>query len=190
MARTSPISPHVFAAALLVTALGACTDAPTALDHEAPLASEAHFARVNDRNGFEAFQVAFDDGFICQGDPNVWTELTGQLKLASASPRPGGGVRIVEILSNGRISLSGNGKTLSSAMAGTLVIDVNAAGEVERMTFPGSNGVFTAPGWGRILAETGHLALDGQGNLIRETGWHDVFGSNPNAAKLCAFLND
>lgn len=182
MTRTTSLSASALVATLLVSALGACANTPTAPDDEALL------AKVNGTNGFEVFHIAYNDDFICQGNPDVWTELTGYIKVASVSPRPGGGVRIVEILSHGRITLSGNGKTLSSAMSGTLIIDVNANDEVERMTFPGSNGVFTAPGWGLILVETGHLALDGQGNIIKEAGWHDVFGSNPNVAKLCAYL--
>lgn len=170
------------ATALLALSLAACADGPTAP------APEADLAKLNGSNGFAPFLLEINDDFICAGDPDVWTSLTGYVKVASVSPRPGGGVRIVEILSNGRISLTGNGKTLTSAMSGTAVYEINANDELERITFPGSNGVFTAPGWGRILAETGHLVLDGSGNIIKESGPHEVFGNNPNVAKLCAYL--
>ncbi len=173
---------RISAAALLALSLSACADGPTAP------APAADLAKLNGTNGFAPFLIEFNDNFICEGAPDVWTSLTGYVKVASVSPRPGGGVRIVEILSNGRITLTGNGKTLSSAMGGTVVYEINANDELERITFPGSNGVFTAPGWGRILAETGHLVLDGSGNIISEAGPHEVFGGNPNVAKLCAYL--
>lgn len=173
---------RISAAALLALSLSACADGPTAP------APEADLAKLNGTNGFEPFLLEINDDFICAGNPDVLTTLTGYVKVASVSPRPGGGVRIVETLSNGRITLTVNGKTLSSAMGGTVVYEENAGGELERMTFPGSNGVFTVPGWGRILAETGHLVLDGSGNIISEAGPHEVFGSNPNVAKLCAYL--
>ena len=169
-------------AALLALSLSACADGPTAP------APEANLAKLNGTNGFEPFLLEFTDNVLCVGDPDILTSLTGYVKVASVSPRPGGGVRIVEILSNGRITLTGNGKTLTSAMGGTVVYEKNAGGELERITFPGSNGVFTVPGWGRILAETGHLVLDGNFNIISEAGPHEVFGSTPNAAKLCAYL--
>jgi hypothetical protein len=34
----------------------------------------------------------------------------------------------------------------------------------------------------------GTLIIDGSGNVSRERGQHDVFGNNPDFAKLCAYL--
>lgn len=170
-------------AAAMMLALAACADTPLPTQHT--LQPEA----VSARNGFTALNISFPD-VLCaaHGVPVMWTELTGNLKIASVQQKAGGGVRVVEIISNGRVRLSANGNALQSAMAGTAIYDIDANGNLLTITFPGLNGVFTVPGQGRLAIETGKLVLDGNGNVVLERGPHDVFGSNPDVAKLCAYL--
>ncbi|CAN5754578.1 hypothetical protein BH23GEM3_BH23GEM3_10370 [soil metagenome] len=181
MTRSTTLPARGLATLALAATLVACSDGLLATD------LTPDFAKLNGTNGFELFQVAFPDDEICAGSPIVWTELSGHLKVASVTPRQGGGVVVREIMSNGRITLSAGGKTLSSTMSGQAFYDIDANDDLVSITFVGNNGAFTAPGMGRIIMEVGTLVL-GPGGVLLERGQHDVFGSNPDVAKLCAYL--
>lgn len=182
MTRFTTLSARGLATLALATSLVACSDAALPTDPAPEL------AKLNGTNGFELFQVAYPDDLLCANSPIVWTALSGHLKVAGVTPRQGGGVVVREIMSNGRITLSAGGKTLSSAMSGQAFYDIDANDNLVSITFLGSNGVFTAPGVGRIVVEVGKLVLGPGGDVLLERGQHDVFGSSPDVAKLCAYL--
>lgn len=185
MTHSATPASRIVAAFCLAASLVACADAalPTQSDFDVAVSQ----AKINGNNGFELFQLSFPDDAVCGGNPVVLTELTGYLKVSSVTPRQGGGVIVREIISNGRITLSANGKSLSSAMTGQAFYDIDENDNLISTTFVGSNGAFTVPGMGRIVMEVGKLVMGPSGVLL-ERGQHDVFGSNPNVAKLCTYL--
>jgi hypothetical protein len=187
MQRTIRYPGRLAAGALLVLALAACSETSAPL---APSEGPAQFSRAAAQAGFFPLDIQYSDTEMCadHGGLAVWTVLSGNLKVASVQSRNGGGLRIVEILANGRISLAANGRTLRSALAGTVFYGVDEQDNLVDVTFVGLNGVFTVPGEGRIALETGRLVIDGSGNVVFEAGPHDVFGSDPDVARLCAYL--
>ncbi len=185
MTRSAAYASRIIVALCLATTLVACTDAalPTQSDFDVAMTQN----KINGKNGFELFQLSYPDDVVCGGNPIVLVELSGHLKVSSVTPRQGGGVIVREIISNGRITLSANGKTLSSAMTGQAFYDIDENDNLISTTFVGNNGAFTVPGMGRIAMEVGKLVMGPNGVLL-ERGQHDVFSNNPNVAKLCTYL--
>jgi hypothetical protein len=167
----------------LAAGLTACADAISPWEEPAQASKSANA-------GFEPLDIKFSDPDLCAayGAFPVWTQLSGNLKVASVQPRQGGGLRIVEIVTNGQVLLSTSGKTLRSPLSGTVFYELDADENLQAVTYVGLNGVFTVPGSGRIALETGRLVIDANGAIVFESGPHDVFGSNPDVAKLCAYL--
>jgi hypothetical protein len=184
MQRTLLYPGRLPAAAFLALALTACSDPAAPLEEPLQPSTAAALA------GFFPLDIQYSDPGLCaaHGGFAVWIELSGHLKIASVQSSTGGGLRIVEILANGRIALTANERTLRSRLAGTAFYDVDAQGNLLAVTYVGLNGVFTVPGAGKIALETGRLVVDGSGNILFEAGPHDVFGSDPDVAKLCAYL--
>jgi hypothetical protein len=175
---------HRTFAPLLALAIAACADPA------APWEAPQHSASASPKAGFFPLDIQFPDPDLCaaHGGFTVWTALSGNLKIATVQQKQNGGIRVVEALANGEITLNGGGATLRSPLAGTVFYDVDADDNLAYVTFVGLNGAFTVPGAGRVALETGRLVIDGSGNIIFERGPHDVFGSSPNVEKLCAHL--
>lgn len=189
MQRSSRHGRHFPVAAFLVLLASACTEPAAPYDDAAQFSSAGSAASAAPAAGFFPLDIQYSDPDLCaaHGGFPVATALSGNLKIASVQQR-GGGVRIVEVLANGRIVLSANGRTLSSPLAGAVFYDVDVDNNLTGVTYVGLNGVFTVPRVGRIALETGRLVLDGTGAIVFESGPHDVFGSSPDVARLCGYL--
>jgi len=179
---TSSLPASAFMAVLVATATG-CTEPA------APFGEPAQLSMAASPAGFFPLDLQFSDPSLCaaHGGFSVQTALSGNLKIASVQQR-GGAVRVVEVLANGRVTLTANGRTVGSPLAGTVFYELDAQDNLTGVTFVGLNGVFTVPRMGRIALETGRLVLDGNGDITFEAGPHDVFGSNPDVAGLCGYL--
>lgn len=183
------LTPAVFMA-LLVTVVAGCSELAAPYDEAvAPYGELARFSKAASPAGFFPLDLQVSDSSLCaaHGGFPVETVLSGNLKIASMHQRSGT-VRVVEILANGRITLTANGRTLGSPIAGTVFYELDAQDNLTGVTFVGLNGVFTVPRLGRIAVETGRLVIDGNGSITFESGPHDVFGSSPNVAGLCGYL--
>jgi hypothetical protein len=112
MQRSSRHGRHFPVAAFLVLLASACTEPAAPYDETAQFSSAGSAASAAPAAGFFPLDIQFSDPDLCaaHGGFPVATALSGNLKIASVQQR-GSGVRIVEILANGRIVLSANGRT-------------------------------------------------------------------------------
>ncbi len=173
---------QLLAATALVAAAAACTDTP--LITEPSIQPSA--VKLNENNGMQVLDIAFTDSWTCSGPFEV--RILGSIKVASVQVKKDGSVRIVEVAPNTRITVSTTTSTLRGAIGGTAFYDIDPNGDLVSITFPGLNAAFTVPGTGLVLLETGLLVLAPDGTVIRQSGPHQMFGSNPETAKFCAAL--
>jgi len=169
---------------LLVTVitLAACGESP----HMTEPAVAPVMAKVNDNNGMQVLSIAFVDDRTCSFPFAI--SIEGFVKVASVQVKKDGSVRIVEVAPATTVTAAAGSKSLRGAIGGTAIYDVNPQGDLVKITFPGLNAAFTVPGTGIVLLETGLLVLAPDGTVLRESGPHQMFGSNPDVVKFCAAL--
>lgn len=185
--RTFRRSATLVGALVTLAGLTACSDTPIT---QPPLGSDQPLAaKANANNGMFPLDIEYMDDQLCAASAfDVHTKLSGWVKVTSVQVRKDGSVRVVDVVPNSRITLSANGKSLTGVLGGSAQYEIDADGNLVQITFNGMNGVFTVPGVGKVAAETGRLVIGADGSVLFEAGPHDVFGSNPDVARLCAAL--
>jgi hypothetical protein len=134
--------------------------------------------------------VAFDDPFICAGDPVILVSYTGSFKLTLFYDNAGHLLRDA-IEGGGRITVtfSANGRSLTGASPAPFRTTDNADGSVTKLRADGLNTAITIPGQGVVLLDTGSLSWAGGfgGPVLAAAGPHEWFVGGDTSA-FCAYF--
>jgi hypothetical protein len=129
--------------------------------------------------------TAFTDTALC-GFP-IEVSFSGTVRTTTHLNQQGDPVRIVQTFPNFTVTVTHGDKTLSTKAPAVGTVSFNPDGSVDTLTFVGMNAAVTLPGQGHIWLDAGRIVFDADGNIVSESGPHQVFGTGDTSA-FCAYM--
>jgi hypothetical protein len=124
---------------------------------------------------------------LCPGVTGMEQTLEGTVKIITQNPAK----EIQVFPSRTTVSFTANERTLSSPAPASLKITRNADGSIAQTVVNGLSGVFTVPGYGNIMLDTGYIVFAGEfpfAPVIAAKGPHEFFGPDADFDAFCAFF--
>ena len=130
--------------------------------------------------------IAFDDPFVCGGDPVIHVSYTASFRVVTWTDASGTITRDATFAPGSRVVLSDpvTGRSLSGISPAVFRTTFAPDGSIERLTVTGLNAAITIPGTGAVLLDTGRISWSGGflGPVEAESGPHGWFGSADHEA--------
>jgi hypothetical protein len=127
----------------------------------------------------------FTDTALC-GFP-IETSFEGTVRTTTHLDQNGDPVKIIQTFPNITVTMTHGDTTVSTKGPAHVSISFAPDGSVESVAIQGMSANITLPGVGRLLFDVGRVVWDADGNLVSETGLHQIFGT-AEASAFCAYM--
>jgi hypothetical protein len=129
--------------------------------------------------------TAFTDTTLC-GFP-IELSFSGNVRTTTHLNQENNPVRIVQTFPDFTVTFTHGDHTLSTRAPALGILKFNPDGSLDTFTFVGMNAAIALPGQGQLLLDAGRIVFDADGNIVSESGPHQVFGTGDPSA-FCAFM--
>jgi hypothetical protein len=129
----------------------------------------------------------FPDPICGASVPDLTFSLKGTIRINTQNPHEEIQIFVLSL------SYSANGKTLSSPSSVAMHITYNADGSIAQTVVTGLISVYTIPGQGAVLFDTGYIVFDGPfptGPISEMHGHFGFFGGEDDLTAFCTYFAD
>ena len=127
----------------------------------------------------------FTDTALC-GFP-IETSFDGTVRTTTHLDQNGDPVKVIQTFPNITVTLTHGDATVTTKGPAHTSIAFAPDGSVESIAILGMSANITVPGVGRLLFDVGRIVWDADGNIVSETGLHQIFGT-ADASAFCAYM--
>ena len=127
----------------------------------------------------------FTDTALC-GFPIV-TSFDGTVRTTTHLDQSGNPIKIIQTFPNITVTLAHGDTTVTTKGPAHVTVSFAADGSVESTAIEGMSANITLPGVGRLFFDVGRVVWDADGNIVSESGLHQIFGT-ADASAFCAYM--